>query len=243
MRKTFILLCLFLVQFSVNARSLKKVFVEGGGLKMKDSTIIREFYITKYEITNKQFALFLNDQRICADGVFHNIKIINISSTDLQLEFRNNCWKSKKGKEDFPMVMVNYFGAKAYCEWVGGALPTEVEWMFAAKGGRKSKNYNFAGGNIYSEVGWYKDNCEAHSHSVGLKTPNELGIYDMSGNVWEWCLNDSLRSNSDFCVHKGGSWYANEQPGRIDSHYGNTPMHFSNSVGFRVIFPIQHQVK
>jgi formylglycine-generating enzyme required for sulfatase activity len=235
--KLILFLLFFIVQFSVNARSLQKVFVKGGELKLKDSTIIvSDFAITKYEVTNKQYALFLNDQKIGADGILKNIIIINVSSADLQLEFSHNTWRSKKAKENFPMVMVNYYGANAYCNWVGGFLPTENQWMFAAKGGVKSNDYDFAGSNSYSELGWYKDNSEAHLHRIGLKKPNELGIYDMSGNVWEWCLNDSLKSNSDFCVHKGGSWYATEQNGRIDAHYGNTPMHFSNSVGFRVLF-------
>ena len=59
----------------------------------------------------------------------------------------------------------------------------------------------------------------------------------MSGNAWDWCLNDTLKAATDFCVHMGGSWYAGEQPGSLDAHYGNVPTHFSNSVGFRPVFP------
>lgn len=60
----------------------------------------------------------------------------------------------------------------------------------------------------------------------------------MSGNVWEWCYNEKLSTDTGFCVHKGGSWYAGEKAAQLDARYGNTPMHFSNSVGFRVIFPL-----
>jgi len=246
MRKTFILvlICFIIVQIPLEARSLKKVFVEGGMLELKGRTVfIESFKISKYEITNAQFADFLNAVKVLNDGVYNKIQIINTLSPDLQLEFINKSWKSQIGKENFPMVMVNYFGAKEFCNWIGGQLPTENEWVFAAKGGNKSKNDIFAGGNKLEEVGWYKTNSDAHSHAVGEKNPNELSIYDMSGNVWEWCLNDSLKSNSDFCVHKGGSWYAGEQPSRIDAHYGNNPLHFSNSVGFRVLFLIKKNRK
>jgi hypothetical protein len=158
----------------------------------------------------------------------------------LQLVYKEEQWVSKVGKENFPMVMVNYFGALEFCKWAGGKLPSKEEWLFAASGGNKSKNYIYAGSNNLDEVGWFRGNCEKHSHEVGQKLPNELGIFDMSGNAWEWCLNDSLKSDRDFCVHMGGSWYPGEEPSRLSAHYGNTPDHFSNSVGFRVMFPLEN---
>jgi sulfatase modifying factor 1 len=69
----------------------------------------------------------------------------------------------------------------------GYRLPTEAEWEFAALGGNSSKNCLYAGSNNINEVGWYKDNSEKHTHPVGELLPNELGIYDMSGNVYEMC--------------------------------------------------------
>jgi formylglycine-generating enzyme required for sulfatase activity len=214
--------------------------VKGGKMMQHDKLVdIESFEITKYEITNEEYALFLNVEKIGSDGVFNGRQIINVLSEDLQLEYKNGNWECRPGKDKFPMVMVNYFGALEFCKWKGGRLPTETEWTLAAKGGHKSKNFTFAGGNKFEEVGWFKDNSEGHSHKIGQKKPNELGIYDMSGNAWEWCLNDSLKSETDFCVHKGGSWYAEEQPGQISAHYGNVPTHFSNSVGFRVVFPIK----
>jgi formylglycine-generating enzyme required for sulfatase activity len=239
MRKHLYLSSVLLLLFLSCVRVInpERVLVKGGELYSKDRRIeIESFQISKYEITNAQYAQFLNAKKVGADGQLEGKQIINIASGDLQLEYKNGAWEPKSGKENYPMVMVSYYGAKDYCTWIDAKLPTEAEWIYAAQGGRKSKNYRYAGSNQLDEVGWYKGNCEGHSHEVGLKKPNELGIYDMSGNAWEWCLNDSLKSDDDFCVHMGGSWFPGEQPSHITAHYGNTPTHFSNSVGFRVVF-------
>ena len=244
MRKYFYLPITFLLAFyfSVSAIEPERILVEGGKMIQKDDTIeVESFQISKYEITNSEFVEFLNAEKVDSNGIYHERQIINVSSADLQLEFTNGDWKPKSGKENFPMVMVSYYGAEEFCIWIGGKLPTETEWIFAAKGGHKSNSYIYSGSNNLDDVGWYKENCEGHSHEVGKKKPNELGIYDMSGNVWEWCLNDTLKSDEDFCVHMGGSWFPGEQPSQIMAHYGNTPAHFSNSVGFRVIFQIQNK--
>ncbi|CAN5813309.1 hypothetical protein BH11BAC3_BH11BAC3_27900 [soil metagenome] len=213
---------------TVNAQLLQKVKV----------VAINSFQVSKYEITNQQYAIFLNRKQIAADAIVNKKQLINIGNKDLQIEFVNKYWQAKAGKENYPMVMVSYYGALEYCKWIGAKLPTEIQWKYAASGGKRSKHFMYAGSNQLDEVGWYKNNSQQQSHAVGGKQPNELGIYDMSGNAWEWCLNDSLKTDSGFCVHMGGSWYAGEQPASINAHYGNHPTHFSNSVGFRVVFPI-----
>ena len=218
----------------------EKVFIRGGEMILENRKIVVEsFEIMKYEVSNAEYASFLNAENIGSNGLCHGILLVHVFSEDLQLEYNDDQWRPKTGKENFPMVMVSYFGAMEYSKWLGGRLPNEDEWIYAAKGGFKSKNYIYAGSNNLNEVGWYKLNSEGHAHEVGKKKPNELGIYDMSGNAWEWCRNDTLKSETGFCVHKGGSWYAVAQPGEIAAHYGNNPTHFSNSVGFRVIFKDQ----
>ena len=66
-------------------------------------------------------------------------------------------------------------------------LPTEAEWEFAARGGIKNRGTEFSGSNVLDNVAWYNENADGTTHPVGTKAPNELGIYDMSGNVFEWC--------------------------------------------------------
>jgi formylglycine-generating enzyme required for sulfatase activity len=223
-----------------NAQKPEIVFVKGGEMTLDNKTyVIKSFEITKYEITNSQYARFLNENKIGKEGILNGRPIINISSPDLQLQYNNRKWSAKEGLENRPMVMVNYYGADEYCKWTGGKLPDVPEWSYAARGGLNSKDYIYAGGNRLEEVGWFRGNCGGRSHDVGELKPNELGIYDMSGNAWEWCFNDTLKNENDFVLHMGGSWFPGEAENRISARFGNTPTHFSNSVGFRVIFPVK----
>jgi formylglycine-generating enzyme required for sulfatase activity len=101
----------------------------------------------------------------------------------------------KKPRADFgrgnqPVINVNAADAIAYCEWLSKEtgttirLPEENEWEFAAKGGMRSNGYQYSGGNSIDDVAWHKKNSGAKAHEVATKDPNELGLYDMSGNVW-----------------------------------------------------------
>ena len=137
------------------------------------------------------------------------------------------------------------------CEY---RFPTEAQWEFAARGGTDSMNYKYSGSDNIDLVAWYKDNSNDHTQEVGLKIPNELGIYDMSGHVWEWCLDD-WHSNykgapSDgsrwgdgtgvYRVYRGGSWCHYADYCRVVFRFCYSPGFSSICHGFRVAIAEGH---
>ena len=125
-------------------------------------------------------------------------------------------------------------------------LPTEAEWEFAAKGGRKSRGFKYSGSNTIGDVAWYDDNSGYETHVVATKSPNELGIYDMSGNVWEWCqdwygdYSSSSQTNptgsfsGSYRVSRGGSWTFDAARCRAARRSGFTPTNSYGALGLRL---------
>ena len=126
-------------------------------------------------------------------------------------------------------------------------LPTEAEWEFAARGGNYSRHYKYSGSNYIGDVAWYDDNSGNRTHPVGTKQPNELGLYDMSGNVYEWCSDwygsYSSYSQSDptgpnsgsYRVKRGGSWGGGAGFCRSSSRNYFTPGFGSYDLGLRLV--------
>lgn len=126
-------------------------------------------------------------------------------------------------------------------------LPTEAEWEFAARGGNQSQGYKYAGSNTIDDVAWYWDNS-SETHEVGTKQANELGLYDMSGNVWEWCQdwysssyysesvvnNPQGPSTGSSRVYRGGSWNFSARYCRVSYRYFNTPTFTLSDLGLRL---------
>ncbi len=127
-------------------------------------------------------------------------------------------------------------------------LPTEAEWEYAARGGNKYRGYKYSGSNTIGDVAWYWYNSSETTHQVGTKRPNELGLYDMSGNVMEWCsdwYSDSYYSSSpttnptgpttgSYRVYRGGSWRNDAQGCRVSFRYYSSPDYRNYDIGFRL---------
>ena len=238
---------------------------------------ISAFHLGKYEVTNAEFVQFLNaiSAQISidanGDGVnYQSKKIFELFCGDKKgdckdyqerIEYYNTFYEGEerfrvlKGFEKHPVVMVSKYGAEAYCAWLNSKtgktyrLPTEAEWEFAARGGIQSQRYKYAGSNDLDAVGWYSSNSSSAAHTVGLKNANELGLYDMSGNVWEWCSdwyasdyyknspvsNPKGPDSGTRAVLRGGSWSLNVNSCRLADRYnGDFPGFSYVYIGFRV---------
>ena len=168
----------------------------------------------------------------------------------LQRDKADPSWSLYGEGGDYPMYYVNYDEAIEFCrrlsELTGKhyTLPTEAQWEYAARGGR-SGGTKYSGSNTIDDVAWYWDNRNGPT-PVGTKSPNALGLYDMSGNVWEWCLdwygdypslaqtNPQGPTSGDYRVLRGGSWFSDAEYCRVSCRDFNSPS-FRGDGGFRVV--------
>jgi len=206
--------------------------------KLPHEVSLTEFYMSKYPITQKQW----------------------------QIVMGNN--PSKFKGDHRPVEQVSWYTARAFCQKLSQKtgkrirLPTEAEWEYAARGATKSKSYIYAGGNNIDEVGWHRTNSGQETHVVGLKQPNEIGLYDLSGNVWEWCwdewhdnylgkpdrlkkngnepwLNSQVNSTEDdinYCL-RGGSWGYAADYCRLTARSRFVADGWLDFFGFRIVAP------
>ena len=168
---------------------------------------------------------------------------------------RSNPSYNKQGG-DYPVENVSWFDCQEFIEKLNARtgmkfrLPTEAEWEYAARGGNKSKGYKYAGSDNLDEVGWYRDNSEGHTHPVGRKKPNELGLYDMSGNVLEWCQDwygdysseaqtnpAGPQSEGDRVLRGGGGWYF-AWDCRVSYRYDSDPGYGNGNFGLRLVLSL-----
>jgi len=236
------------------------LYIEGGTYSMggnyfADSqpihnVTLNSFNISKYEITNAQYATFMNEIGANGDGIFNGTHYLMINFSVCQIQYISGQFISKIGKENHPVILVSWEGAKAYCEHYCGRLPTEAEWEFASRGGNNSAGFELSGSNNADDVAWYSLNSGYSTHTVGTKNANEIGVYDMSGNILEWC-NDWYDSNyyansptnnpqgattGTGKVSRGGA-YNNASGGCfVSARYFYNPIFSYGSVGFRPVF-------
>ena len=256
----------FTTHIFANGVQVDIIYVEGGSFDMGAGKAQEDYYddeipvhkvmlsgfqISSYEITSRQYCAFLNDRNISSAGEYRDKLYIDMADPDCPVRFSGRRFIPQTGKGDHPVTEVTWSGAQAFCQWLGGRLPTEAEWEFAARGGVKSRDYRYSGSNNLDQVGWYKNNSDSHSHPVGQKSPNILGLYDMSGNVWEWCFDwyafdyyaDSPKKNpagpsdGSMRVLRGGAWNMGEWNCRVSNRSNKSPQITYNYFGFRLLIP------
>ncbi len=231
-----------------------------------DSTLVTvsPFEISITEITNAQFASFLNaiyakGSILISSGIVIGLEddiggkeLINLHGS---FDNNNKCWISfqdstftvAEGKGDFPVVYVTWYGADAFAKNYGLDLPTEAEWEYAARGGQHLR-YATHDGKLSSSKANYSS-VKRHPTKTGSYKPNPFGLYDMSGNVWEWCHDwyderyPSVRPDKDppgpdygtNKVFKGGSWASRAQALRCGFSWAYEPSFKYHNIGFRVV--------
>ncbi|MBL7802271.1 MAG: formylglycine-generating enzyme family protein [Saprospiraceae bacterium] len=234
---------------------------------------ISSFHLGKYEITNAQFCAFLNEKGNQTEG---GVEWIDLSGTyddeKCRIYAEGTGFKVRSGYENYPVIFVSWYGATAYCAWLSAKtgkkyrLPTEAEWEYAAGNGAKHTTYSWGsvspsgvqGGNVADETAkkryssWaifdgYSDGY-VYTAPVGKFNPNDFGLYDMSGNVWEWCADwygsdyyaSSPSSNpkgpdsGTYRVCRGGGWDSVPSGARGASRNRYGPNTRYLSLGFRV---------
>lgn len=240
------------------------VYVEGGSLWLGDDSqndnprhkvTLDSFYISKYQVTQQLWNSVMSYDH--SEHVGKNRPMENVSWYDAvvfcnELSKKDGltpCYKIDKSHKDTNNEY-EYDDLKwtVKCNFManGYRLPTEAEWEYAARGGQESKGYKYAGSNELDRVAWYEDNSDDETHNVGEKNCNELGLYDMSGNVWEWCWdwyddeinggkNPTGPSSGLYRVKRGGSFFYDGCFCAVDYRDTNGPNNLDGEYGFRLV--------
>ena len=230
--------------------NMKMIWVEGGDFLMgctseqgnceRDEQNVRRvtvdgFYIGMLEVTQSQW------EKVVGTSIYQQKSKANASNT-------------YGVGPDYPMYYVSWGEAMEFCRLLSNktgrtyTLPTEAQWEYAARGGNKNEGAKYAGSNMIDAVAWYTDNSGSSTHIVGSKRANALGIYDMSGNVWEWCKdwyassyvsydtnNPVGPSSGGGHVVRGGGWNSGASACRVADRFGYSPDFRYYYLGFRVV--------
>jgi formylglycine-generating enzyme required for sulfatase activity/predicted Ser/Thr protein kinase len=213
------------------------------------------FWIDKYEVTNVQYAVFLNEQGNQTEG---GATWLDLDDEDCLIEEDGEQFQPRSGYADYPVIEVSWYGAAAYCEWSGARLPTEVEWEYA---GRGPEGYVFPWGNTFDDtrLNFCDRNCpyaweateydDKYEHVAPVASfpdgTSWCDALDMAGNVWEWVAdwygnyssgaqtNPTGPETGDLRVLRGGSWYSDMSYARGAGRFGDSPDESYNRYGFR----------
>ncbi len=225
--------------FNVKGVTFKMIYVEGGTFMMGSDApdaeadeqpvhevTLSDYYIGQTEVTQHLWKAVMGDENNPSATKGNNLPVTNITWDEAQ---------------QFVERLSELTGMRF-------RLPTEAEWEYAARGGQRSKGYTYAGSNNIDEVGWYNGNSSNKTHAVGQKQPNELGIYDMTGNVWEYCYdwhmpysaqaqtNPTGAATGDKHVLRGGCYhYDSKNCTNTTRHSYYTPDKGGASTGLRIV--------
>ena len=225
------------------------------------------FKMSKYETTNAQFAAFLNAKNIGSNGLYaagaypkQTLIYASKASYDFGLQYTNSQWVPVAGFGNNPVINVTWYGATEFATFVGGRLPTEAEWEYAC---RANTTTTFNTGNCLTDAqanyNWsepYYNTCinttsnyPRKTQAVGKYAANAFGLYDMHGNVWEWCndwhgnysitaqTNPKGAISGSYRVFRGGGWSTSSAEYCRSAFRNNYyPSYDSDSVGFRIVF-------
>ena len=224
---------------------------------------LTSYEIGRNEVTNAEYVRFLNAH---ADRMDSLSIWIQLGSEYLRIKESGEGFGVEPGYEDFPVIEVSWYGAQAYCHWLnrvragdrrGWHLPTEAQWEYAAAGG--PVGYDESGNRRQIWAGtsnedslqfyaWYNKNSNGNEREVSGKLPNSLGLYDMIGNVWEWCsdsygdypvdkgelVDPKERIDDNLRVLRGGSWDSYPNNCRVAFRHGLLPLFRVDGAGFRL---------
>lgn len=239
-----IVLLLFIANSSVSAQIPTFIEVAGGAFEMgNDGGLLNE--IPAHEVTLKDFNISETEVTVAQYRLFCNETLKSMPETP------NWGWV-----EEHPIVNVTWQDAVDYSVWLSEKLnkniklPTEAQWEYAARGGRK-KRFMYSGGKKLEEVGWSEIDSDKKAQLVACKKPNRLGLYDMSGNVWEWCLDwysELYYSQSHYInpentnlgpkvyrVARGGAWGSKGTTCTVYQRMNYKPETSFKDRGFRVV--------
>ena len=232
----------------------------GSTEKPVHSVYVDAFYMDKYEVTNAEYAEFLNAKGKHIDA---GQTWLAVGHQNARIEYVNRAYRAKAGYEKHPVVMVSWYGAMAYAEWKGKRLPTEAEWEKAARGGLSGLKYPWGNGIDATNANY---NLHVNDTTVvGKYAANGYGLFDMSGNVWEWCLDewnagfyavspsqnpvsgansiqwilDNYTGVNTNRVLRGGAWDNSANVARVAIRGSGTPTATGNSLGFRCARAVQ----
>ncbi len=178
---------------------------------------VQAFYIAQTEVTNAQFATFLNEAKLDPAQSIQLVGYKGNSIRPTQIIYTGKRYRAALGRERHPVSTVTYEGARLYCEWLNGRLPTEFEWMAAIRAGSASR-YPWGDSPDVDKATWAQTwNGAMPTTEVGSHLPNAYGIYDGMGNVWEWTSSfylpydgsAKMDDGKERRVLKGGDWYVN----------------------------------